>query len=621
MNNIFDAIVIGAGHAGVEASLALSRLGHKTLLITLSLNSISFLACNPSIGGTAKGHLVREIDALGGQMGISADKTALQMKLLNKRKGVAVQSLRAQTDKFLYHNEIKTVLEEQNNLTILEAEVSQLIVENGAIKGVKTLMGKSFFSSVVVLCSGVYLNSNIIIGEYRKNIGPQGFERASFLTQSLIENNIPIRRFKTGTPARIKKSSIDFSKFSVEYGDELIYGFSFLNEDSIKIKNLPCFLGYTNQNTHNIILENIHRSPLYNGSIKSIGPRYCPSIEDKIMRFRDKERHQIFLEPESSFSNEYYVQGMSSSLPFDVQEKMYRSIEGLENVEIMRYAYAIEYDCIDPLSMKSSLESKIIDGFFTAGQINGSSGYEEAAAQGIVAGINASRKIKNLPPVIFQRNNSYIGVLIDDLVTKGTMEPYRMMTARSEYRLSLRQENADLRLTEIGRECGLVDDYRYEIFQKRKKELFEISSLLDKIVSPKIFAPLFNSKNESFKDNGLSYRDILRRPNITAYDIYNFFDDFKQFKLRNIEEIETEIKYEGYLQKQNKLLDEFLKLENKKLPADIDYSKIKNLRIEAQQKLNKIKPDNLGQASRISGVSPADITVLLISLNKGEIKQ
>lgn len=614
METNYDAIVIGAGHAGVEAALALARTGNKTLMITISLNSISFLACNPSIGGTAKGHLVREIDALGGQMGISADRTALQLKLLNSSKGNAVKCLRSQTDKVMYHLDMKKVLENQKNLTLLESEVSEIKTLNNKVTGVKTTLGIEFNSKVIVVATGVYLNASIIIGEFRKNIGPQGFSRANFLTNSLVDLNIPFRRFKTGTPARINKNSVDFSQFKEEYGEQLIYGFSFLNEDYLEMKNYPCYLGYTNQETHKIILDNIHRSPLYNGSIKSIGPRYCPSIEDKIMRFQDKEKHQIFLEPESAFSTELYVQGMSSSLPFDVQDKMYRSVKGLENIQIMRYAYAIEYDCLDSLCLDSTLKVKGIEGLYTAGQINGSSGYEEAAGQGLVAGLNASLYLREKDPLILRRNNSYIGVLIDDLVTKGTNEPYRMMTARSEYRLYLRQENADIRLTPLGREKGLVDDYRMEVFERKIKELNDIRNILDTKKAPKLYKELFDKKEESITNNALTFKDMFKRTNINAQDMYESFDEFKQFKLRNIEEIETEVKYEGYLQKQDKLLEEFEKLENKIIPDSFSYKDLKGLRIEAIQKLEKIKPSNLGQASRISGVSPSDITVLLIHL-------
>ncbi len=459
-NSFYDAVVVGAGHAGVEASLALARLNKKVLLVTLSLDSISFMACNPNIGGTAKGHLVREIDALGGQMGISADNSLLQLRMLNLSKGAAVHSLRGQEDKTLYHLNMKKVIEEEPNITLLQGEVSKVLLDNdNKVCGIQTGMGSRYACNTVVICSGVYLNSNIVIGEYRKDEGPSGFSRSSLLTDSLIDLGINIRRFKTGTPARVDKNTIDFSKMTPQYGDKNIYSFSFMN-DSFESADIPCYLTYTNEKTHEIIRNNIHRSPLYNGSIKSVGPRYCPSIEDKVMRFADKDRHQIFIEPESSFTNEMYVQGMSSSLPIDVQLDMYRSIAGLENVNIMRYAYAIEYDCIDSEQLDLTLMVKHIPGLFMAGQINGSSGYEEAAAQGLIAGINANQYLDNNKPLILSRNESYIGVLIDDLVTKGTNEPYRMMTARAEFRLNLRQENADIRLTEYGRQIGLVKDDR-----------------------------------------------------------------------------------------------------------------------------------------------------------------
>ena len=470
MENKFDAIVVGSGHAGVESALALSRMGKNTLLITLSLDSIAFMACNPSIGGTAKGHLVREIDALGGKMGLAADAATLQLKMLNTAKGPAVHSLRGQEDKALYHRIMKSTLERAKNLRVLQSEVIALITENNTVIGVKTSFGKSYYSKAVILTTGVYLNSKIIIGDFSKSSGPSGFENAVHLTENLIALGIPVRRFKTGTPARVKKSSLDFSKMEIQNGEENIEPFSFMN-DTCLTSQIPCYLTYTNHKTHEIIRANLHRSPLFNGGISGTGPRYCPSIEDKVVRFGDKDRHQIFIEPEGADTDEMYVQGMSSSLPFDVQEEMYKSVAGMENVEIMRYAYAIEYDCIDPTSLKLSLENKLINGLFTAGQINGSSGYEEAAAQGLIAGINAALYIDNKEPLIIGRDEGYIGVLIDDLITKGTNEPYRMMTARAEHRLYLRQENADLRLTEKGRAVGLVDDDRYEKFCARKNEI------------------------------------------------------------------------------------------------------------------------------------------------------
>lgn len=612
----YDAIVIGAGHAGVEACLALARCGHKTLIVTLSLNSISFMPCNPSIGGTAKGHLVREIDALGGQMGLSADKNCLQLRMLNMGKGAAVQSLRSQTDKTTYHLYMKHVLEEEENLTILQAEVSDILTENGKVIGIKTTLNQTFYCKAIVVATGVYLNANIIIGDWNQKVGPNGFARATELTNSLIKLGIPTRRFKTGTPARIDKNSIDFSKMDIQNGDEKLYPFSFMTDGYIENKQ-PCYLTYTTEKTKEIILKNIDRSPLYNGSIHSVGPRYCPSIEDKIMRFKDKERHQIFIEPESSFTNEMYIQGMSSSMPFDVQIEMYHSVIGLENCKFMRYAYAIEYDCIDSLCLDNSLMVKHVPGLFLAGQLNGSSGYEEAAAQGIYAGINASQYIKNENPMVLTRDSSYIGVLIDDLVTKGTNEPYRMMTARAEHRLLLRQENADLRLTPIGRSVGLVKDDRWNRYQNKVEELEKIKTYIEKSISPKEYGPYFDSINENVPPNGITYKNMLKRSNVNAKNLMEYFDDLKQFNLRNLEEIETQIKYEGYLSKESTIIENNKKLENKILPKDINYLKIDGLRLEARQKLDKIKPQNLGQASRISGVSPADITVLLVYLSKG----
>lgn len=613
--SIYDAVVVGAGHAGVESALALARLNKKVLLVTLSLDSISFMACNPNIGGTAKGHLVREIDALGGQMGLSADQSLLQLRMLNLSKGSAVHSLRGQEDKTVYHLNMKKTIENEPNITLLQGEISQILTQNNKVYGVKTAMGSTYYCGAVVVCSGVYLNSNIVIGEYRKDEGPSGFSRSSLLTKSLIDLGINIRRFKTGTPARVDKNTIDFSKMTPQYGDKNIYSFSFLN-DTFESADIPCYLTYTNEKTHEIIRNNIHRSPLYNGSIKSIGPRYCPSIEDKVMRFSDKERHQIFIEPESIFTNEMYVQGMSSSLPIDVQLQMYRSIAGLENVNIMRYAYAIEYDCIDSMQLDLSLMIKHISGLFMAGQINGSSGYEEAAAQGLIAGINASLYLDGKSPLILARDESYIGVLIDDLVTKGTNEPYRMMTARAEFRLNLRQENADIRLTEYGRKIGLVSDERYLKFQNKLSKIDTYNQILNKNISPKLFKDFFENIGESIPCNSLTYKDMLKRANINYQNLSENFEDLKGLDLRILAEIESTIKYEGYTSKQNANIKELKKLENKLIPTDIDYSKIEGLRLEARQKLNLVKPLNLGQASRISGVSPADITVLMVYLFK-----
>lgn len=611
----YDAIVIGCGHAGVEACLSLARMGHKTLAVTLSLDAISFMACNPSIGGTAKGHLVREIDALGGQMGLAADNNLLQIRMLNMGKGAAVQSLRGQADKTLYHHYMKNLLETQENLDILQGEVSRILTQNGKVTGIETTLGQTFYCDAIVVATGVYLNANIIIGDNVTKTGPNGFARATKLTDSLISLDIPTRRFKTGTPARVDKNSINFDVMEIQRGDDDIYPFSFMTQ-GYPINKDVCYLTYTTQKTKDIIMANIDRSPLYNGSIHSTGPRYCPSIEDKVMRFADKERHQIFIEPESSLTNEMYVQGMSSSLPFDVQIEMYKSVIGLEKVKIMRFAYAIEYDCIDSLCLTPYLMVKHIKGLFLAGQLNGSSGYEEAAAQGLVAGINASLFLKNKDPMILGRDSSYIGVLIDDLVTKGTNEPYRIMTARAEHRLLLRQENADKRLTPKGREVGLVDDNRWNRFNDKMQEFDRIKSLLDKLIPPKEFKSFFEKAGESVPNNALSYKDMLKRTNINADMLINEFDELKNLNKRCFEEIATEIKYEGYLSKQISVINDINKLESKILPENLDYSLINGLRLEARQKLNKIKPLNLAQASRISGVSPADITVLLVYLSK-----
>ena len=614
----YDAIVIGAGHAGVEACLALARLGHKTLVVTLSLDAIAFMACNPAIGGTAKGHLVREIDALGGQMGISADHNLLQIRMLNMGKGAAVQSLRGQADKTLYHHYMKRVLENEPDLDILQGEVAEILVENGKVCGIKTTLNQEFFCDAIVVATGVYLNAHIIIGDNVTKTGPNGFARATRLTDSLIKLGIPTRRFKTGTPARVDKKSINFDVMQVQKGDDNIYPFSFMTKGFVPNKEV-CYLTYTTQKTKDIIMQNIDRSPLYNGSIHSIGPRYCPSIEDKVMRFADKERHQIFIEPESSLTDEMYVQGMSSSLPFDVQLEMYRSVIGLEKVKILRFAYAIEYDCIDSLCLTPYLMTKDIQGLFLAGQLNGSSGYEEAAAQGIMAGINASRYLKNADYVVLKRDSSYIGVLIDDLVTKGTNEPYRMMTARAEHRLLLRQENADQRLTPIGREVGLVSDERWQNLQTKINTIKEIEKKLDKIIPPREYRAFFESIGESVPNNGLSYKDMLKRAGITYDMLTDNFDELKTLDRRCMEEVATTVKYAGYLVKQQAMIEDINKLENKVLPENIDYNDIKGLRIEARQKLDKIRPLNLSQASRISGVSPADITVLLVYLAKNKL--
>ena len=580
----YDAIVIGSGHAGSEACLALSRLGKKTLLTTLNLDSIAFLACNPSIGGTAKGQLAGEIDALGGEMGINADKAMLQLRMLNSSKGPAVQSLRAQVDKVSYHTEMKATIEKQKNLDILQCEVAEILVENNKVIGVKTSMGEVFGCSAVVVATGVYLNSRIIIGDFTKKTGPNGFEASTMLTQSLMDLGIEIRRFKTGTPARVDGKSIDYSKFEIQPGEELSGGFSHITKTP-KNKRV-CYLGYTSTAMHDCIRENISRAPLYSGTIKGIGPRYCPSIEDKIMRFADKERHQLFLEPESAQTVEIYVQGISSSMPADIQRKMYHLIPGFEQVKIMRFAYAIEYDCINATELKNNLESKKINGLFFAGQINGTSGYEEAAAQGLMAGINAERYIDNKDPFVLGRDQAYIGVLINDLVTKDIIEPYRMMTSRAEYRLTLRQDNCDIRLTEIGREIGLVDNKRYRIFKKKMQTIEDVYKELKTTYNPTKLNKMFTEKGESLPKCGLSLRDTIKRNNITIFDVKNYFNLFENVANDILEYINTEIKYEGYIKKEEEYIQKTKKIDNILLP-DMDFNEISGLRIEAKQKLNQ----------------------------------
>lgn len=609
----YDAIVIGSGHAGCEACLALARLKCKTLLITLNLDSIGFLACNPSIGGTAKGQLAGEIDALGGEMAVNADKCMLQLRMLNSGKGPAVQSLRAQVDKVKYHTEMKRTLEHQPNLDILQGEVSEILVENGKVIGISTLAGESFGAKAVVVCTGVYLNSRVIIGDYFKFTGPNGFEPANHLTESLMRLGFKILRFKTGTPARVDAKSIDYSKFELQNGDELGHNFSLLNKSSTK-NRMPCYLGYTSETMHEVIRNNISRAPLYSGKVKGIGPRYCPSIEDKVMRFADKDRHQLFLEPESASTDEVYVQGISSSMPVDVQREMYRCIPGFENVKIMRFAYAIEYDCIDATQLKPSLESKAINGLFFAGQINGTSGYEEAGAQGIMAGINSARYITGKPAIILGRDQAYIGVLIDDLVTKDIVEPYRMMTSRAEYRLVLRQDNCDIRLTQLGRDIGLVDNKRYKVFKNKLAQIDNGLEQLNARLSPKAVNDFLASHNESTVSTGITFRELLKRSNINIYDIRKHFNILNDISGEVLEYINTEVKYEGYIKRENETISKLKKVENQPLPADLDYSQLNGLRLEARQKLNKIKPLTLGQAKRIDGVSPADINVIMIYL-------
>lgn len=613
----FDVVVVGAGHAGCEAALATSRLGLKTLLTTISLDSVAMMPCNPNIGGTAKGHLVREIDALGGEMGVNIDETFIQSRMLNTSKGPAVHSLRAQADKHKYSKRMKHVLEKEKNLSLRQLEVIKIDVEDNKVVGVLTKNGAYFKTKAIVLATGTYLKGKIIIGEVSYNSGPNGLAPANDLSQSLLDLGISLRRFKTGTPARISRNSVDFSKMIEQPGDEKIVPFSFLN-DSIEKEQISCYLTYTSEKTHEIIRNNIDRSPMYNGAIEGIGPRYCPSIEDKIMRFPDKLQHQIFVEPEGEDTEELYIGGMSSSLPEEIQIQMYRSVLGLENCEIMRTAYAIEYDSIDPTQLKLSLEFKDIDSLFSCGQVNGSSGYEEAASQGIIAGINAAMKVLGSEPLILKRSDAYIGVLIDDLVTKGTNEPYRMMTSRSEYRLLLRQDNADLRLTEYGREAGLVNEDRYNKFIDRKKaieeELDRIKNL--QVTNKKENNDILEKLQSVPLRKPISLYELIKRPELDYFMVSELDSERPDLLLSVQEQVNIVAKYEGYITKQLEQVEQFKKFENKLLPEKINYNDVKGLRKEAIQKLDKFKPLNIGQASRISGVSPADISVLLIYLEQ-----
>lgn len=615
MKQTYEAIVIGAGHAGCEAALALARKGHSTLLLTISLDAVAFLACNPSIGGTAKGQLVGEIDALGGEMGIVADKTAIQIRMLNRGRGPAVQSLRSQADKVQYHTEMKKVVESTPNLFLKQGEVVD-IRDDGKTKLVTTAVGDQFEAQVVVFATGVYLDSRIIIGEYTENVGPNGFKNARLLSSSLSKLGYKLLRFKTGTPARVNKRSIDYSQLEIQKGEDDIQSFSFITKK--KPKNVAeCYLTYTNPTTHEIIRNNLDKAPAISGEIKGIGPRYCPSIETKIVRFADKDRHQLFLEPEALSTSEVYIQGFSTSMPTDIQEQMVHSVKGLENAEIMRDSYAIEYDCIDPLQLRPSLESKNHDGIFFAGQINGTSGYEEAAAQGLIAGINAALKLENREPLILSRSQAYIGVLIDDIVTKGTLEPYRMMTSRAEYRLFLRQDNADLRLTEIGREVGLVDDERYKIFKKKKRLLEKASQILQqKIKIDEKLTNYFEKHGENAPKNSISVKEIIKRSNLDAFNLDEEYGIFAGFSHEIISEINLITKYEGYLKQQEEDIEKLRKMESQLIPEDFPYEKQKGLKIETIQKLAEVRPLNLGQASRVSGVSPADIAVLGVLIKK-----
>ena len=610
----FDAIVIGAGHAGCEAGLALARMGNRTLLLTLSLDAVAFLACNPSIGGTAKGQLVCEIDALGGQMGINADKTMLQIRMLNRGKGPAVQSLRAQSDKIEYHNEMKKTLENTENLFLKQGEATKITLD-GDYKIVETAVGNSYKAKALVFATGVYLKSRIIIGDYTKECGPNGFSNAMLLSNSLKELGIKLLRFKTGTPARINSRSIDFSSLEVQNGEDNIQTFSFLTKKKPKNKAV-CYLTYTNETTHKIIRDNLDKAPVFSGLIKGIGPRYCPSIETKIVRFADKERHQLFLEPESLSTQEVYIQGFSTSMPADVQKEMIHSVKGLEKAEIMRDSYAIEYDCIEPTQLLPTLELKNHPGLFFAGQINGTSGYEEAAAQGIIAGINANLYLKGKEQLVLKRSDGYIGVLIDDIVTKGTNEPYRMMTSRAEYRLLLRQDNADLRLTERGRQVGLVDDKRWKIFCNKKKKLEQIISLLNTKYKVDDVKDFYIENGENPPKESVTVKDMLKRSSINAFKINDKFHIFDGFSYEIVNELNITVKYEGYLKQQLEEIEKFKKNENTLIPTDFDYKKYHGLRLEAVEKLEAIKPLSIGQASRISGVSPSDIAVLSVLVKK-----
>ena len=614
----FDLIVVGAGHAGCEAALAGARMGQRTLLLTLNLDSVAMMPCNPAIGGTGKGHLVRELDALGGEMGRAIDDTFIQSRMLNTGKGPAVYSLRAQADKMAYKARMRAAVENQPGLTLRQGEVRRLIVENGEIRGVETATGSKIGCRAAVLCTGVYLKSRIIIGQCSWEGGPQGLIAATGLTQSLLDNGFSIRRFKTGTPARVDVRTVDFSKMTPQEGDSPIVPFSFLT-DAAPLKNrVLCYLTYTTPETHEIIRENLHLSPMYSGEIKGTGARYCPSIEDKVVRFADKERHPIFMEPEGLNTVEWYVQGMSSSLPEDVQRRMYRSVPGLEHAELMRLAYAIEYDCIDPMQLTNHFETRHIRGLFCAGQINGTSGYEEAAAQGLYAGMNAALALKGEEMITLNRANSYIGVMVDDLTTKGTDEPYRMMTSRAEYRLLLRQDNADLRLTEMGYRAGLASEARYRRMCEKREQLEKGCAYLGKtwVAPSESVNALLREKGETELSASARLSDLIKRPNVHYDDLAACVPGMPELRADAREQTEIELKYEGYIDRQRAEVKKFLREEGMRLPDDLDYMTVDTLRVEARQKLNKVKPASLGQASRIPGVSPGDITVLMILMEK-----